>query len=173
MTGLTEPSVSEEEASGSLGARWRAEAARAQQDALPSGRVVVSCSAPIGVGGLGRHLNEIIDALARGESESVPICGSSPGAPAGSASQGLLTRGLGALLALPPMRLAQARGARRFAVDFDAYAAQRLPPRGRSTARARSSPRTPICDASFASTPRPIASIRWRAHGQAVSSSGT
>ena len=41
---------------GGLGERWSADSARAQEQALPGGRVVVSCGAQLGVGGLGRHL---------------------------------------------------------------------------------------------------------------------
>jgi glycosyltransferase involved in cell wall biosynthesis len=52
-----------------LDAEWRARAARAQAEAMPSGRVAVSCPAPFGVGGLGRHLQEIVDALRRREAQ--------------------------------------------------------------------------------------------------------
>jgi glycosyltransferase involved in cell wall biosynthesis len=43
----------------------RARATRLQEEAMPSGSVVVSCPAPYGAGGLGRHLEEIMDALER------------------------------------------------------------------------------------------------------------
>ena len=42
---------------------------------MPKGAVAVSCSAPIGTGGLGRHLQEILDALARREQTSFCISG--------------------------------------------------------------------------------------------------
>jgi glycosyltransferase involved in cell wall biosynthesis len=51
---------------GELSDAWREQVSVAQQDALPQGRVAVSCPAPFGVGGLGRHLKEIVDALERG-----------------------------------------------------------------------------------------------------------
>ena len=64
-------------------ARWHEETARTQAAALPSGRLVVSCSAPLGAGGLGRHLSEIVDALERAKRPPVCICGSEgPLAPA-------------------------------------------------------------------------------------------
>jgi glycosyltransferase involved in cell wall biosynthesis len=46
-----------------LGASWRKDSERAQEAALPGGSVVVSCSAPFGAGGLGRHCQEIVEAL--------------------------------------------------------------------------------------------------------------
>jgi glycosyltransferase involved in cell wall biosynthesis len=46
---------------------------REQQDALPPGRAVVSCPAPYGVGGLGRHLREIAEALERSGAPAVRI----------------------------------------------------------------------------------------------------
>lgn len=59
-----------------LDAAWRAERERAQELALPDGRVIVSCSAPLGSGGLGRHLGEIVGALERRGSQPTCICGS-------------------------------------------------------------------------------------------------
>lgn len=41
---------------------------------MPSGRAVVSCSTPLGVGGLGRHLQEAMDALARRGTAGDCIC---------------------------------------------------------------------------------------------------
>jgi glycosyltransferase involved in cell wall biosynthesis len=124
---LTERTTAKGRPSRSLaGVGWRAEAERAQEQALPAGRVVVSCSAPLGVGGLGRHLNEIIDALNRRGQPSDCICGSNRSG-ASRPRRGPAVRALNAVLALPPMRLAAARGARRFSVEFDAYAARQLP----------------------------------------------
>jgi glycosyltransferase involved in cell wall biosynthesis len=59
--------------STALDARWRARSAAAQEEALPDGRVVVTCSAPLGTGGLGRHLEEILDALERRGSQASSI----------------------------------------------------------------------------------------------------
>ncbi len=64
MTASSEVSASG--APAPLDERWRANAHRLQTDALPEGRVVVSCPAPLDGGGLGRHLREILDALERG-----------------------------------------------------------------------------------------------------------
>ncbi|MGA7705371.1 MAG: hypothetical protein WB998_10805, partial [Solirubrobacteraceae bacterium] len=67
---MTEPACAP-----ALDAAWRAERERAQELALPDGRVVVSCSAPLGNGGLGRHLGEIVGALERRGSQPTCICG--------------------------------------------------------------------------------------------------
>ncbi len=56
---------------------WRAEREAAQQQALPQGRTSVSCSAPFGGGGLGRHMHEIWDALGRGGAQGTLVCGPS------------------------------------------------------------------------------------------------
>ena len=48
----------------------------AQEAALPRGRVAVSCVARLGAGGLGRHLQEILDALERSGSRGVCVRGS-------------------------------------------------------------------------------------------------
>lgn len=74
MTGSAEPRASEPKPQRSIDAGWRERSASAQERALPSGRVVVSCPAPFGVGGLGRHLQEIVGALDRGKQPSVCIC---------------------------------------------------------------------------------------------------
>jgi glycosyltransferase involved in cell wall biosynthesis len=59
-------------------ARWRAARERMQEQVMPPGRVVVSCSTPLGMGGLGRHLQEALGALARRETPGVCICDPSP-----------------------------------------------------------------------------------------------
>ncbi|HLM86868.1 MAG TPA: glycosyltransferase family 4 protein [Solirubrobacteraceae bacterium] len=58
-----------------LDARWRAAREAAQEQVLPEGQVVVSCPAPFGSGGLGRHLQEIADALDRRGPEAICLCG--------------------------------------------------------------------------------------------------
>src|ERR1017187_2564786 len=71
---LIEPSAGRVE--GPLGERWRAEAARAQESGLADGRFLVSCPAAVsGAGGLGRHLEEIADALERSGRSSDYISG--------------------------------------------------------------------------------------------------
>lgn len=127
MTASPEAAVSDSRPDPPLGARWRAQSAHAQEAALPSGSVVVSCAAPLGVGGLGRHLSEIVEALNRREQPTACICGSTRASPAASVRHSLRERALSTVLALPPMRLAAARDAREFNVEFDAYAAERLP----------------------------------------------
>ncbi len=64
----------ESTAHGPFDARWRAARERAQEEVMPPGRVVVSCSTPLGMGGLGRHLQEAMDALARRGAPGVCIC---------------------------------------------------------------------------------------------------
>jgi glycosyltransferase involved in cell wall biosynthesis len=113
-----------------IGPEFRREAARAQSAALPAGRVVVSCTAPLGAGGLGRHLQEILDALSRRGSPGVCICAStrasapSAGRPRHPFGIPYLTSVFGALPALPSSAGVRVRAAM---VEFDAYAAGRLP----------------------------------------------
>ncbi len=136
MTTSSEPGVSDGKPDAAFGGeRWRAAVAREQETALPAGRVVVSCSAPLGVGGLGRHLREIVDALERREQPNVCICicGSDEDSPTAGRRGGrpLAVRAAyatRAALALAPGRLAAGRGALvEYSVQFDAYAAERLP----------------------------------------------
>jgi glycosyltransferase involved in cell wall biosynthesis len=121
-------------AAGASLARWRAQAGSEQESALPSGgAVTVSCSAPLGAGGLGRHLQELVDALDRRAQASFCISGSTRaaaeagggggdrgGADVAAARTGLAARAL--RLALPPGVRARASAA-----EFDAFAARRLP----------------------------------------------
>jgi glycosyltransferase involved in cell wall biosynthesis len=122
MTTLTEPPM--EDAVG--GAGWRAEVELAQEQALPSGRIVVTSSAPFGVGGLGRHLEEIVAALQRRDDQPACICQSSlasqsPFAPGRSYVAGLVT-------ALAPLtRFSPAWRVWRLSLAFDSEAARRLP----------------------------------------------
>ncbi len=110
---------------GPLGSRWRASREREQEAALPSGRVVVSCAAPLGAGGLGRHTQELLAALERRGQPGVCICGSNidshpPTAP--------LARPLRLLPRLAPLTR-RSPGWRVWAsrVVYDAEAARRLP----------------------------------------------
>jgi glycosyltransferase involved in cell wall biosynthesis len=59
---------------GRFDMRWRAERERIQEEVMPSGRVIVSCSTPLGMGGLGRHLQEATEALARRGATGLCIC---------------------------------------------------------------------------------------------------
>jgi glycosyltransferase involved in cell wall biosynthesis len=91
-------------------ARWRQAMAEQQEAVLPGGAAAVSCSAAPGNGGLGRHLQEIVDALERGGCESFCISGPVTG----SVSR----------LGLP---LSPGVRARVHATEFDRDAARRLP----------------------------------------------
>jgi glycosyltransferase involved in cell wall biosynthesis len=109
-----------------LGPRWRAEAERVQEAALPPGRVVVSCPARLGGGGLGRHLQEIVGALDRRGQPRECICddqaprhGGPPLASPATAAAAAAVR----LTRFSPSWRMWAVGSR-----FDAEAARRLPP---------------------------------------------
>jgi glycosyltransferase involved in cell wall biosynthesis len=111
---------------GPLGARWRAERELAQEAVLPSGRVVVSCAAALGAGGLGRHLQEILDALERRGQPSVCICGSTLAFTPPAPNRKLGPPKLATALA-PLTRFSPSRRILRERVAFDAEAARRLP----------------------------------------------
>jgi glycosyltransferase involved in cell wall biosynthesis len=131
MTASTESSVAATPGDGPLGASWRLAALRAQEAALPPGRVAVSCSAPLGAGGLGRHLDEIAAALARAGRAGDSLSGSSRGAASASALRGWAPAGehprLSGALARAPLPISPGVRTRAFMSDFDAYAAARLP----------------------------------------------
>jgi hypothetical protein len=129
MTGSTEPGPAEVKSEGPLGAKWRAAREAVQEQVVPSGQVVVSCPAPFGAGGLGRHLKEIADAIDRRGRPAICMCGPALGhmSPSVSSShQELrvtgLTTSLGRLTRFSP-----AWANLRRSVAFDGYAARRLP----------------------------------------------
>ncbi|MFI5003964.1 MAG: glycosyltransferase family 4 protein [Solirubrobacterales bacterium] len=105
-------------------AEQRVASGGAQEAALPPGRVAVSCAAPLGAGGLGRHLQEILDALERNGSRGICICGSLDAA--ASPRSRPRARALTTLLG-PALRLSPAWCAWAESVAFDADAARRLP----------------------------------------------
>ncbi len=105
---------------------WRERAAERQQDALPQGRVVVSCPAPLDSGGLGRHLREILDALDRGGRPNAAVRRGSPPEPDRLADVELAP-GWRATLASPLARSSRAWRMWAMSTDFDAAAAGRLP----------------------------------------------
>ncbi len=126
MTGSTEQAKAASHPSvGS--ASWRAAAAAVQERALPSGQTVVSCSAPLGQGGLGRHLREVVDALQRSGQPTVCICGSDRAPTARRGYRRVYRRAISAALAVPPLRLAAARRELAYSREFDSYATRRLP----------------------------------------------
>jgi glycosyltransferase involved in cell wall biosynthesis len=131
MTASAEARVSDRRPDRPFDAAWRAATAHAQTAVLPQGRVVVSCSAPLGTGGLGRHLNEIVDALERGEQPAVCICASTSMSRSTSARQSTLPelgfQHLTKALSRFRVPLSPALRTRAFMLEFDAHAAQRLP----------------------------------------------
>jgi glycosyltransferase involved in cell wall biosynthesis len=126
MTALREPRAGKDSSRQAPEGDWRAQALQVQEAALPAGRFVVSCSAPGGVGGLGRHLDEILGALDRRAQPTVRIDGS---ARAGDRSARLRPRlpSRSEVLARLPMRFSAATRLLAYSVDFDSYAARRLP----------------------------------------------
>jgi glycosyltransferase involved in cell wall biosynthesis len=108
-----------------LGSDWRAQAAAEQEAALPGGETVISCPAPFGSGGLGRHLKEIVDATARRGRQGTYIAEGAPRPAAVRAARPSLALA-GALLA-PLARHSAAARAWSASVAFDGYAARRLP----------------------------------------------
>jgi glycosyltransferase involved in cell wall biosynthesis len=130
MTASTEPGVEANRRDSPLSASWRDAALRAQQTALPQGSVTVSCSAPLGAGGLGRHFGEIAGALARNGQPGECISGSTraqPAAAAGEASSPRRRPSLNGVLARARLPISPGLRTRAFMADFDAFAAARLP----------------------------------------------
>jgi glycosyltransferase involved in cell wall biosynthesis len=127
MTASAEQDVSPPRPDQRLSAHSRVGRERAQEAVLPSGRVVVSCSAPLGVGGLGRHFKEVVDALQRGEQPTVCISGSTREPEPRTRRQKLAIPDPANLLSRLPIPLSPGVRTRAFMVDFDAYAARRLP----------------------------------------------
>lgn len=131
MTASAESHLPGSRGDGPFGARWREATVRRQRAALPAGRTVVSCNASRGAGGLGRHLNEIVDALDRGGQPATCICGTRASAspePGQSRARGPAAFSLPAkLLRTLPIPVSPGTRARAFFAEFDGYAAQRLP----------------------------------------------
>jgi glycosyltransferase involved in cell wall biosynthesis len=129
MTARAESSTPAGKAPIVLGDRWRAQAERAQEAGMPSGRVVVSCPARSGIGGLGRHLQEISEALDRREQPRVLIGESTPEDASAPSHGGVRAREPAAALAAALAPVARFSPAWRIwcdSVSFDAYAARRL-----------------------------------------------
>ena len=123
MTVSTEPRAFGGPGQAASLAAWRERALTEQQAAMPDGEVTVSCSAPVGTGGLGRHLEELLEALARRGHPAHYISGAERDGrrvPAGRPD-------LLAKLLQSPIPLTPGVRARVSAAEFDLYAAQRLP----------------------------------------------
>jgi glycosyltransferase involved in cell wall biosynthesis len=128
MTVSTDPSPFGGPGRAASLAAWRERVAGEQEAAMPEGTVTVSCSAPVGTGGLGRHLQEILDALDRRGQAARLISGADRGA-AAPESGGLVGReGLAAKALKLPVPLSPAVRAQASAAEFDAFAARLLPP---------------------------------------------
>ena len=119
-------SADTDDVGGPLGARWRRDAERTQELALPSASVVVSCPAPLDVGGLGRHLREILDALERLQRSHTCVCRTCGWPTSGALGQRLQRRAVAAALA-PPARFSRAWRMLAQSADFDLGAAAALP----------------------------------------------
>jgi glycosyltransferase involved in cell wall biosynthesis len=111
-------------------AQWRAHAAAAQEAVLPEGPTVVTCAAPYGQGGLGRHLRELVEALERGGQKPVCVCTPSRDMRPPSARRPSATAAATAVLK-PALRFSPAWRLWSESVGFDADATRRLP-QGRS-----------------------------------------
>jgi glycosyltransferase involved in cell wall biosynthesis len=131
MTASAEAAVRDNRRGRPCDADWREASAGVQVAALPPGQVVVCCSAPLATGGLGRHLQEILDALERGGRSSACICGSTRTSAAADARRSprhaLGIPYLTNVLARLPVPVSPGVRTRAFMSEFDAYAARRLP----------------------------------------------
>jgi glycosyltransferase involved in cell wall biosynthesis len=106
--------------------RRRVDSASAQESVLPSGRVVVSCGAQLGAGGLGRHLSEIVDAFARRGQEAQCISAQTRAPALAGAPRELRVRAATKLVE-PWARFSPAWRIWAVRAAYDAYAARRLP----------------------------------------------
>jgi glycosyltransferase involved in cell wall biosynthesis len=127
MTVLTEPHGSGTPSAPGLGARWRETMERAQRAALREGPTVVSCSAALGAGGLGRHLQEIALTLQRREQLQACICPSTPASELPRSSLRLHLPHRATLLRASRVPTSPGVRMRVFMSEFDAFAARRLP----------------------------------------------
>jgi glycosyltransferase involved in cell wall biosynthesis len=108
-----------------LDASWRELAAREQERELPRGDVLVTCQAPLGVGGLGRHVGEILDALERAGQPAEHLSGAG-GAAARAGTRTGVDR-FTALKAIAPLtRFSPPARVRIGSARFDARAARQL-----------------------------------------------
>lgn len=129
MTGSSEPDAAQSKREPPLGARWRAESEAVQERALAPGSTVVSCPAPFGAGGLGRHLKELADASIRRAEPAICLCGEALAH--SSADESPFHHQLH--LRNPPtplrrlMRLSPSWRSRRHSVAFDRAATRHLP----------------------------------------------
>lgn len=109
---------------GGIGPGWREAAARDQVAALPCGKTVVSCTAEPGSGGLGRHMQEILDALERAGRPAVGLSGAQRES---SARHTLGVPYLTSFLRALPVPASVGVRTAAAMIEFDAYAATHLP----------------------------------------------
>jgi glycosyltransferase involved in cell wall biosynthesis len=127
MTLLPDASFARKAPGGPLGGGWRAQAERTQELAMPHGRVLVTAPAPLDVGGLGRHLRELLDADHRIGQPGTCLCKTSSAPLARTPRPGVPLRALN--IALKPLtRFSRAWRMWAESVAFDAAAARGLPP---------------------------------------------
>lgn len=113
-------------AARALPEEWRARELEAQQRALPHGRTVLSCPAPIDSGGLGRHLRELREALLRAGEAHACVCAGSRESSGTGCDLELAPSAL-ARVAAPFVRSSRAWRVWAGATDFDRSLARRLP----------------------------------------------
>lgn len=121
MTASAEPGQ-REAGGGPLGDAWRGARAAMQEAVLPSGRALVSCQAPLGLGGLGRHQRELLDAFARRGTSATSLSAEDR-----AAARGGRRRFESGAWARPLARFSPGWRAWSHSVAFDAYAARALP----------------------------------------------
>jgi glycosyltransferase involved in cell wall biosynthesis len=126
MTPPSDASPSSDAPGGPLGGDWRAHTEGTQERALPHGRVLVTAPAPLDVGGLGRHLRELLDALDRIGQPHACVCASTGARSSTAARPSPRVRALTTALT-PLARFSRAWRMWAESVSFDAGAAQRLP----------------------------------------------
>ena len=104
---------------------WRAAAESEQAEALQNGATVVTCTAAPGSGGLGRHMQELVAALARAGSAASTISGAEPRRRA--RHLGVVPYLASVLRAMPMLPSSPGVRARAAMSEFDAAAAAALP----------------------------------------------
>jgi len=112
------------DADGAFGPAWRVERERVQERALPDGAVVVSCPSPYGVGGLGRHLDEVLEALTRRGRPGASLNATTRAHDAAGDGRAKMLLEAASIQAV---RFSPAWRHWRGSVEFDRYAASRLP----------------------------------------------
>jgi glycosyltransferase involved in cell wall biosynthesis len=101
----------------------RADSHRLQEQALPYGRVLITCPAPLGSGGLGRHLKELLNASERVGVAAECLCASSPALAPARLAQRVISAGVA-----PLGRASRAWRMWQGSVAFDGRAAAAMPP---------------------------------------------